>query len=146
MHRYRHCSGWYSYCSATLIRFFCASHQFSPVIGPVNSSPNPTPWMAYSPAAITALVTIQTHTRNHCPARYPFTPGREGVIIVPSMRSPPSSLTPTSIAAKSAVQRQFSEVFCSTAFGPWTNRTSVSLGSDHMYVTSVLWLGGACIL
>ena len=46
------------------IRFLSASHQFSLVTGPVHSITSSTPWGAYSPAAIMALVTIQTHKQS----------------------------------------------------------------------------------
>ena len=60
------------YCSVVLniyivgrhyIWLLRASHQVSLVIGPVHSSTNSTSWGAYSPAAITALVTIQTYSQ-----------------------------------------------------------------------------------
>ena len=42
-------------------RFLCASHPFSRGMGPAPSSISSTSCAAYSPAAITALETIQTH-------------------------------------------------------------------------------------
>ena len=48
--------------SATIYQIFYASHKFSLVMGPVLSSTNSTPWGAYRPAAITALVTAQAGT------------------------------------------------------------------------------------
>ena len=42
-------------------RFLCASHPFSPGMGSARSSISSTSCAAYSPAAITALETIQTH-------------------------------------------------------------------------------------
>ena len=47
----------------SITRFLCrcASHQLSLVMGPVHSSTRSTPWGAYCPAAIMAVVTIQTH-------------------------------------------------------------------------------------
>ena len=47
-----YCTGC-TYIAQHYIRFLCASHQFSLVIGPVCSSTNSTPWGEYSPAAIT---------------------------------------------------------------------------------------------
>ena len=53
-----------TYMAQRYIRFLCASHQFCLIIEPVCSSTNSTPWGAYSPAAITTLLTIQTHKQS----------------------------------------------------------------------------------
>ena len=47
--------------SAPLSKISVRFTSVSLVMGPVHSSTNPTPWGAYSPAAIKALITIQTH-------------------------------------------------------------------------------------